>query len=204
VAMNEETRKAVEELLKNADPALIEKYGNPLDENDPRTWSPSKRAEKGLSLEDQVKFLGLDLESMSMLAAKMYQELGVLREWVLEQQKKEFVALVKEDPEKAVEQLMSMLGGTDAVKGAYGPLDPADPNSPVRYAGSTEGGAPTQMIDTPQGMISIKDIPGYVDDPNWRPSPDWVDANCMCPTHVQMREANNGTTPGDDFPGLYL
>lgn len=214
--MDERLKKLIEEAVANADPELVEKFGNPLDENDPRMWSPTERIEKGISLEDQVRYLALDVEAHSLAltdALKRNIEFNVqldrLQRWAAEQMATQFMELVKTDPEAAANQLAKYLGetGMDSVmpKPSYGPLEDS-PDAAIRYAGSAEGASPHQMVETPNGLIDIKDIPGYVDDPKWRPSPDWVDANCMCPTHVRAREAANRTNPGDDdFPtGLYL
>ena len=213
--MNDELRKKLEEVMASADPELVAKFGNPLDENDPKTWLPSKRAENGISLEDQVKYLGLDLESSALFSGRLMEmvmslqnQLAILQKWVAEKMADEFTENVKNNPEKAVEQLKKLMNltGDQAPIGSWGPLDD-NPNSPVRYAGSTQGIKPDQMVDTPQGPIRADQIPGYSSDPNWKPSPDWVDANCMCPVHVESRKNQFGINPfGNDDPpnGMYL
>lgn len=202
MAMDEETRKLLEEAMKHADPEMIAKFGNPLDANDPRSWTPSKRIEEGVSLEDQVKYLGLDLEAQTVLFSRIMNDISRLQEQTFELMKSQLLEQMKNDPEGAVKKLMELAGlGHDTPTGSYGPLE-NDPNSPVRYAGSTEGIAPDQMVDTPQGMIRADQIPGYVNDPKWKPSPDWVDANCMCPEHVRQREGNQN--PFDGPTGMYL
>ena len=61
------------------------------------------------------------------------------------------------------------------------------------------------MVETPQGLIRGDQIPGYKNDPDWRPSPDWMDANCMCPSHVAQREHAQEDPPGSfGGTGLYL
>lgn len=200
--MDDELKKQLEEAMKDFDPAMIEKFGNPLDENDPRMWTPTKRIQQGVSLEDQVRFLGLDMESQAIALARVLQENVVLKQQIFELTKAQLLEQMKTDPEGAVKRVLG-LAGLDAPQGSYGPLD-NDPNTPVRYAGSTRNGSPDQMVDTPQGMIRMDQIPGYVDDPNWRPSPDWVDANCMCPEHVKNREQNNDAGPFDGPTGMYL
>jgi hypothetical protein len=207
--MDEETKKLMEQALEHADPELIEKFGNPLDENDPRIWTPTKRIEQGVSLEDQVKYLGLDVEAQSIMLGDLLKRYASLQETVMELTKAHLLEKLKTDPEGAIQDVLRMsgLGGHD--KGSYGPLE-NDPNSPVRYAGSTKGIQPDQMVDTPNGMIRADEIPGYQNDPNWKPSPDWVDANCMCPEHVRTREAQAkydpfNINPDDDGRGgMYL
>lgn len=223
--MNDEVRKAMEDLLKDADPALVEKFGNPLDETDPRNWTPSKRAEAEIDPVDRLRMLELDVEAQHTIISVMSRTLGTLVEYAQEQAKREITRLIEENPEQAIERLME-LGETfgpllgmgnglldalaavkGAAKGSYGPLD-NDPNGPVRYAGSSQGIAADQLVDTPDGLIRGDQIPGYVNDPKWKPSPDWMDANCMCPQHQARRAQDNGgqhTDPDTDFPtGFYL
>jgi hypothetical protein len=200
--MDEQTRKMLEEVLKKADPAMVEKFGNPLDENDPRMWTPSKRIENGVSLEDQIKLLGLDVEAHAVAMANQMTTVATLRAMFMEFMTDYIADLMRTNPEKAVKLLMKM-GGMEGPAGSWGPLD-NDPNSPVRYAGSTVGIAPDQMIDTPDGMIRADQIPGYRNDPDWKPSPDWVDANCMCPTHQASRKGHGNIDPFDPPNGMYL
>ena len=179
---------------KFGDREMMARFGDPRDKNDPRNWTPTQRAEKGLSTEEQLQLLGLDMEMMVI-------SMGKLLAWKLEQEKRQFMEEIKNNPEKALEKLLGSLGGMP--KGAYGPLDNDNPDTPIRYAGSTGGGiAPDTLVETPDGVINASQIPGYVNDPNWKPSPDWVDANCMCPSHQEQRRQANG---GDDSaPGMYL
>jgi hypothetical protein len=185
---------------------MIAKYGDPLDESDPRNWMPSKRAESGMSLEDQVKYLNLDVERNSLGFAKMlgmfmqmHNELNKLQDWAAEQVANNLMDLMKTDPARAAKELSKYLG-VESPKGSYGPLED-DPNANVKYAGSAKGIRPDQMVETPQGWILGKDIPGYRDDPEWMPSPDWMEANCMCPLHKAQRVATENTRPDDGFDG---
>ena len=191
--MDEQMKRLMEEAVRNADPKMVAKYGNPLDEDDPRTWTPSRRAEAGISLEDQVKFMGLDLEAQAMVIAKLVFELQNLQDWVAEKTKAEFLELLRTNPEAAGKQLAAM-------------LDNNSYQTPEPYAGSVDVTQPDTTISTVNGPIRVRDIPGYRDDPEWKPSPDWIDANCTCPAHVAKREEANRTKPGSgDFPtGFYL
>jgi len=217
--MDERLKKLIEEAVER-NPELTEKYGNPLDENDPRNWTPSQRAEKGVSLEKQVELLGLDMEAQTMATGTLIRkildlefQLDKLQQWAAQKMADEFLTLVKENPEKAAEYLKSMLAngapppspdGTS--RGQWGPLED-DPNASIRYAGSSRGIAPDQLVETPEGLIRGDQIPGYVNDPNWRPSPDWMQANCMCPAHVAEREREKDRNPfddGDSGTGMYL
>lgn len=203
--MNEETRKLLQEAMKHADPALVEKYGNPLDENDPRMWTPSKRLENGVSLEDRVEYLGLDLEAQALVLQNLMIDNANLKEKVYELLAEQLKEQLRTNPEAAVKRVMEMMNGGEAPKGSYGPFD-SSPDAGIRYAGSSQGMPPDHEVETPQGLIRADQIPGYRNDPNWRPSPDWVDANCMCPTHVAQREHDAHDNPfGDNgLPGMYL
>jgi hypothetical protein len=204
--MDEQTRKMLEDMLKNTDPKLVAKYGNPLDENDPRMWTPSQRKERGISLEDQVTYLGLDIEAQTLVLGQQMTTIATLRAMLMEFLTDYVTDLMKTNPEKAVKTLMRFSGVTPetaAPVGSWGPLD-NNPDSPVRYAGSTAGIAPDQLIETPQGVIRADQIPGYHNDPSWKPSPDWVDANCMCPTHQASRKNNDGIDPFEPPNGMYL
>jgi len=201
--MDEEKRKLLEKLMRQADPELLEKFGNPLNEDDPRNWSPSVRRERGLPDSELLRLLEVDMEAAMMTIAKLVSMVMEQREFMEFQMKKELLEAAKRDPEKVVQAL---LGNVPQTKGSYGPFDD-DPDTAVRYAGSTDGGiAPDRMVDTPNGMIRADQIPGYRDDPNWRPSPDWVEANCTCDAHTRLREqANSNQKPDNDFPtGFYL
>jgi hypothetical protein len=192
MTMSERHRKEIEKALVEADPKLIEKFGNPLDENDPRHWLPTERGERGLSVNDRVRLLELDMELVQ-------ETLGNVIAWVAQKQKeemlKQFEAELKEDPKKAIEKL---LGGIPSARGAAGDTGPA-------YAGSTKGLNPSDTVETPNGVIRADQIPGYRNDPNWTPSPDWADANCMCPVHVAQRKASeNDPRFGDGPTGMYL
>ena len=209
--MDERLEKLIKEVA-DRNPELVAKFGNPLDKDDPRNWTPTERAEKGLSTEEQLRLLGLDMESqqhgVSLLVGRLFDlefQLDKLQKWAAEKMADDFVRMVREDPDKAADYMKRMLelgeSGNEP-RGEWGPLE-NDPNASIRYAGSSQGIAPDQMVETPDGIIRGDEIPGYVNDPNWRPSPDWMDANCMCPTHVAKRE--NGK---DDNPfggtGMYL
>jgi hypothetical protein len=207
MAIPEELKQLVA-AKKESDPELFEKYGDPTDENDPRFWQPSDRAEKGVSPEDRLKFLELDVEAMALA-------FGPVLKWVIAKQVEEMKAKVKEDP---IGFLQSMLEtGADpaqvteilkevlASRGSYGP----NGESGHAYAGSTQGIAPDTMVDSINGPIRADQIPGYRNDPNWRPSPDWVDANCTCENHKALRAQHNDGEADGGFGeqygnGLYL
>jgi hypothetical protein len=143
--------------------------------------------------------------------------LQMLVEYIRSSAMDEMAELVATNPDKAIKKfveladkfgplmgmgpdLLSKIMGGNA-PGAWGPFDDS-PDTPVRYAGSTTGAKGEQLIDTVDGMIRMDQIPGYVDDPKWAPSPDWVDANCNCPEHRARREQNG---PDDDpLTGMYL
>lgn len=199
--MDDETRKLLEEAMKHADPAMLEKFGNPLDENDPRMWTPTKRIENGVSLEDQVTYLGLDVEAHAVAMATLMQDLAEMKKVVTTLLTNQVTTMLKDDPEKAVQMLMGVMGG----QGSKGPSED------LNYAGSSRGLAPGDQVQTPNGAIRADQIPGYRNDPDWKPSPDWVDANCMCSTHQAMRKASDNYDPfnlnpkNEDPPtGMYL
>jgi hypothetical protein len=208
----EEIKNLIQKAV-NENPELVEKFGNPLDLDDPRNWTPTKRAEEGLSVEEQLRLLGLDVESQATAVASLIKrtleaeyQLEKLQKWVAQKMVDEFAEKVKADPDRAVElfqEVMSSLA-PDTVRGAWGPLEDK-PDASVRYAGSAKGIAPDQMVETPNGIIRADEIPGYRNDPEWSPSPDWAEANCMCPQHVHAREqeAKNqfGIDPFNDNPG---
>lgn len=204
--MDDETRRMIEASL---DPEMVARFGNPLDESDPRNWTPSKRAKEGLSVEQQFELLALDVEQLQMGLAKVIAMVMQVRQYINEQEKQKFVEQIKNDPEGAINKLMEMLGGGQGSNrnGQWGPLEDK-PDASIRYAGSSQGIAPDQMVETPQGLIRADEIPGYRNDPNWMPSPDWIEANCMCPSHVASRENNSNPFGIDPFkdngPGMYL
>lgn len=184
----EDMRAGLEELIKES-PEYVAKFGNPLDANDPRNWSPSERKERGVSFEDRLTFLELDVEAQQTVLSKVSL-------WMIEQQRKEMLAEMKNDPEAFLRKMMGQAGS----RGPNGDTGPA-------FAGSTVGIAPDEIVDTVDGPIRADQIPGYRNEPGWHPSPDWADANCTCPTHTQQREAAKGSQlNGDDnFPnGFYL
>lgn len=176
-------KKAMEQFLKDADPELIERYGNPLDENDPRHWQPSEREERGISLADRVRLLELDMDLQLMTSAKVL-------EWMVRQEQEKLLEQLKSDPEGAIRRLL----GKEPTR-SFGPE-----GSDHAYAGSTKGIAPDTIVDTVDGPIRADQIPGYRNDPDWRPSPDWAEANCTCDAHVAAREANKNNGP----TGFYL
>lgn len=187
------TRQALEKMLES-NPEYVAKYGNPFDETDPRNWSPSDRKAKGVSLEDRLALLELDVEGQTIVLNK-------LTEYMMAEQSRQLKEEMLKDPEGFLRKL---LNGGDLPRAEWGPGDDKDG---ARYAGSTEGVKPDQLVPTPDGMIRADQIPGYRNDPAWRPSPDWVDANCTCPTHVAQREAASHKQISDDdgFPtGFYL
>lgn len=189
--MDEKTKQELAELLKHADPKLLEKYGNPLDENDPKMWPPSKRAAEGLSLEDQLKYLGLDMEAQSYVISDLMKKVFKLEGLINEMLKAQLIQRMKDDPEGAAKQLMSMMGMT---------TPDTEPNT---------GLSPDALVATPNGQIRADQIPGYKNEPGWKPSPDWIDANCMCEKHQEERKAAETYDPfkiGPDDPptGMYL
>lgn len=191
----QEFRDALQRSLEN-NPEYVEKYGNPFDETDPRNWSPTERKERGLSLEDRLSLLELDVESQEVVLSK-------LTEFMVSEQAKQMKEELLRDPEAFIKKMIN--NGT-LPQGEWGPGNDKDG---ARYAGSTEGIKPDQQVPTVDGPIRADQIPGYRNDPAWRPSPDWVDANCTCPTHVAQREAANQKptdgTDDKDFPtGFYL
>ncbi len=210
--MDEELKKILESAVA-ANPDLVEKFGNPLDQDDPRNWTPTKRAEQGLPLEEQFRLLGLDMEAQRLgfasLTGKLLNldyQLDIIQKWVADQMAKEFAELVKNgEVDKAMAMMQKLMGaGEEAPPGQWGPLENS-PDASVRYAGSATGIAPDQMVETPQGIIRGDQIPGFKNDPNWRPSPDWMDANCMCPSHVAQREhGQEDPSGGFGGTGLYL
>lgn len=186
-----ELREKLEELVAQVDPAFLAKFGNPLDPNDARHWKPSERKERGVSIEDRLAFLELDMESMQSSFARVM-------EWIMTQQEKEYQAKIAElvsNPEKAREFMEQLLG--PAARGPEGDHGPA-------YAGSTRGIQPDELVDTVDGPIRADQIPGYRNDPDWKPSPDWADANCTCPAHVAAREAAGDPGREERPPGMYL
>lgn len=197
----EELREMIE-ARKQTNPELFEKYGDPTDENDPRFWLPSSREERGVSLEDRVRYLELDQETSMLAFAPVLQ-------WVLRKQRDEMIAELQKDPvaflRKALESgadPQEILTAMASTQGSHGP----DGDHGPAYAGSTSGIAPDTMVDTVQGKIRADQIPGYRNDPSWQPSPDWIDANCTCERHQALRAAsNNGSGDDGDFStGLYL
>lgn len=214
--MDEQLRKLIENAVAN-NPDMVEKFGNPLDQDDPRNWTPSERAEKGLSTEEQLRLLGLDVEAQAQAIAAatmrtldLVAQLDLLQHWAADQMAKEFRALVADGKIDEAMGMMKKLMGfggqpPEAQPGQWGPLEDKEDAS-IRYAGSAKGIAPDQMVETPQGLIRGDQIPGYKNDPNWRPSPDWMDANCMCPSHVARRAQEQGNEDNGPFggTGLYL
>lgn len=193
--LSPEQKAQLKEALKTADPAMIEKYGNPLDDNDPRNWLPSERESRGLSDRDRLKVLELDMERIS-------DTLGLLVARVMKQEQLQMVRDLTEEfktnPEAATQKVVEMLSNLPGSRGPNGDEGPA-------YAGSTNGLKPTDLVETPDGVIMAQQIPGYRDDPNWSPSPDWKEANCMCPMHKAQRAAAAQDTRFDDpRGGMYL
>jgi hypothetical protein len=190
----EENRKRLEDAVANADPALLAKYGNPLDPTDPRHWEPTVRGERGISLNDRVRLLELDMEVIQ-------QSLARIVPWMLKQQEKEFLDKFANNPSAALEELAQMMESAPKSRGANGNEGPA-------FAGSTRGLQPGDQVETPDGIIRADQIPGYRNDPDWSPSPDWAEANCMCAIHQAKREAaardNRFQLPGDGPTGMYL
>jgi len=213
----EEIKKQIRDAMEK-DPTLADRYGNPFDKNDPRFWKPTDRTD--LSLEDQVKYLANDVEAISRTLSMTMEKVAELNTVVADMEGRELqrrIQEVKDDPAKAValmEEIVEKIKGgldkqhTDKFYGPEGENGPA-------YAGSTQGIPPDAQVSTPNGYIRADQIPGYRNDPEWRPSPDWVEANCTCPAHVRDREAAAESNPfgidpfkddGDDghHTGMYL
>lgn len=202
----DELRELVEK-RKQDNPELIEKFGDPTNPDDPRFWSPSTRKEKGVSVEDRLTFLELDMEAMTLA-------FGPVLKWYMQKQAEEMVAKLRDNPMGVLKEMLdSGMEPADAIgmlselakrvqeSGSYGPNGHDGP----AYAGSTAGLAPDSIVESKDGPIRADQIPGYRNDPSWRPSPDWIDANCMCPTHVAQRAAANGGSDDDGYgSGLYL
>lgn len=191
-----ERQNQIEEALKHMDPEMIAKYGNPLDPTDPRHWQPTLRGERGVSLADRVRLLEIDMELQQLSVSK-------IANLVMHHEEAELRRSFKEDPQGTIDRVAKMFEDMPTARGANGESGPA-------YAGSTQGLRPTDLVETPQGVIRADQIPGYRDDPDWRPSPDWADANCMCPVHKATRAAaakdNRFQLPGDDDGrgGMYI
>jgi hypothetical protein len=173
--------------LNNLSAEFLAKYGDPTDPNNPVTWKPSTRAERGLSLEERVHFLELDSDLEQDALGSLLRELQTLRAEMMMDKLKE------RGPEGEalaglLKTLMESGGSADG------------PGNGHNYAGSAQGIAPDTIVDTVDGPIRADQIPGYREDPSWRPSPDWADANCTCPAHVAMREQKD--QPGST--GFYL
>lgn len=192
--MDEARRKLIEEALKHADPEVVAKFGNPLNEDDPRMWTPTQRQEAGMSDAERLRLLELDYEAQALVIANIMQMLMQTREAVEYFMKKELLEAVQRDPERVTKALLE---GLSSNKGSYGPLDNDSEDTPIRYAGSAKGAHADTLIETPDGLIRMAEIPGYVNDPNWTPSPDWMDANCMCDAHRAKRDAGNDWRPGN-------
>lgn len=200
-------REAAEKAIASAGPEFLKKYGNPLDKNDPRHWAPSTRGERGISLSDRVRLLELDMELQNMQTVKII-------EWIAGQQEKELIEELRTNPQAAVEKLAAMLGEEvpEDIKNALSGYKGPGGNDGPLYAGSVKGAASDALVVTPQGTIRVDQIPGYRADPEWVPSADWVDMNCLCESHVAARENNaiddrfiGLTNPDDDGRGgMYL
>jgi hypothetical protein len=206
--MSREIPEFIKEALKQARekrPDLIEKFGDPEDENDPRFWAPSERKERGVSLEDRITYLELDMEAT-------LKATGPTIMWVMEKQREEELAKLKEDPAAYIQNMIA--NGADPVELVKGLLELrasiagdgqiTDDNGNT-FAGSSQGLAPDTVVDTVNGQIRADQIPGYRNSPDWRPSIDWVDANCTCEEHKRMRAAaSSGEADGGFSTGMYL
>lgn len=204
--MPEDLRRQLEKMVNGADPELLKKYGNPLDEDDPRSWLPSTRKNRGVNPLDRLEMLELDMEKSILSFGELAREVKRIADYVARQQAEEIAEQMKTDPKAAMEKLMSVLGiqpedGPPIPDGAFGPNGE---NGPA-YAGSTQGVPPDTIVETVDGPIRADQIPGYENSPDWRPSVDWLDANCTCPLHVAQREAAGGHDDnGERPPGMYL
>lgn len=196
--MSDDYRDLVSKMV-NENPEYVEKYGNPLDDSDPRNWSPTRRREEGLSVEDRLKYLELNFEVVDEIVKR-------LSVWYLEQLKKEMLKEMQEDPAGFLTKMLDANGLGPVNPNYKGDFGPNGDNGPA-FAGSTKGIAPDTIVDSINGPIRADQIPGYKNEPDWRPSPDWIDANCTCPVHTAQRAANNdGEADGGfgDRTGFYL
>lgn len=181
----DEQRKHLENLVAKADPEAIAKYGNPLDPNDPRHWMPTTRGERGISVSDRVRLLELDME-VNQIA------MGRIMDHIARQQEEALLEELKTNPRAAVQKLADILGEEippdikAMLDGSFGP----DGKQGPLFAGSVKGAAADALVVTPQGTIRVDQIPGYRNDPEWTPSSDWVEMNCMCEGHISAREHN--------------
>lgn len=189
-----EDKKKLEELVANADPEALAKFGNPLDENDPRMWTAKERADKGLSAEEQIQLLANDVDAITLTVGKLAKDLFDMRMAAM-------LAEIKANPEAALEKLLANYNDPDKNFGPNGPSGPA-------YAGSLSDPriSPDTIVETVDGPIRADQVPGYKNVPGWTPSPDWAEANCACDAHKAMRAAANNKPEDDDkFPtGFYL
>lgn len=162
-----------------------------IDPRDPKYMPPSLRKSKGLSVEDRLSYLEKDVENVTTVLAEVMV-------WIERQKEREMQQRLVEastDPEKALE----------LVKEVYAKAQEA--KQEAKFAGDlVPGRAPKgAMIETPQGMISIEEIPGYdPDNPNWMPSHEWIEENCMCPSHAAQREAKKTGSSSQERTGFYL
>lgn len=194
-----EEQKEVIRRTMAENPELVERFGNPFDASDPRMWKPTAREDADISLDDRVHYMALDIEMLQDAVARLIVKNSELETLLRIQSLKQ---LAKDDPEAAAKELLKLLDGA-IPPAAYGPEGDDGP----AYAGSTGHGiTPDSVVETVNGPIRAEQIPGYKNDPEWRPSPDWAEANCTCPAHVAMREqAGSPFSDGDEFPtGFYL
>lgn len=177
----DDLRKAMEQDVYNSEEfkKLTEKFGDPKDKNNPLTWIPSQRKEKGLSIEERLSYLELDVELVQSTLDSVLVTVNKLRlDGLLDK-------LRVKGPEGAA--LADLLEG---LRPGEAPSATTD-NHSEKIASDT-------IVKTVDGDIRVDQIPGYRDDGSWQPSPDWIDANCPCQAHEEKRRNSNGPT------GFYL
>lgn len=189
--LEEVVNKAAAQRMQERNPEFVAKYGDITDPENPFTWKPSTRKDKGLSLGDRLKYAELDIEiTMEGLAkhiSQTYDQIGDLQNVVGSLA----LVLMRSGQFPELDELLSSLtANTNQREGA----DPFN-GGPI---------PPDHILQTVDGPIRADQVPGYKEVPGWVPSPDWLDANCACPVHTAKRDADRNKRPGDDLPGLYL
>jgi hypothetical protein len=181
--------------LQEQHPEFFDKYGDPTDESDPRNWEPSSRGERGLSLNDRVKLLELDMDLIKSTVQKVMP-------WVIRKQEEEMLEEFKRDPQKFLANFAKQMG-TEV------PPEVMEAAKQLQPVATDNRGAilPDAMLPTVNGPVRADSVPGYRFEPDWAPSEEWSDENCACPVHQEMREkgqASKTTSNNADLPGLYL
>lgn len=206
---DQERQKLVElvERLKQEDPKAAERFGDPTDENNPRNWAPSDRIERGMSLEDQVKHLSMDVEVQVMAQATLIrkvtdltEQLDILQKWAAQKMADDLIEKVKADPQNAVKYMQEAMGvlGMQPTQKDVDELSSAIDRVPATTALAIDPDSEVQLVNG--GTIKVREIPGYSSDPSWRPSDEWLDANCACAVHQEKRKQESTSYP----TGMYL